>query len=644
MSMDVETSIVIRAFNEEEHLPALLASIKSQRYQSFEVVVVDSGSFDRTREIAKEYCDQLLRIRSEDFTFGFSLNTGVRAARGRFIVIVSAHTKALDGDWLGRLVEPLRDENVAMVYGRQLGTPNSKYSEIQDLKRTFSTVRRTLVPPHFFANNANAAIRKNLWEEHVFDETLPGLEDIEWAKYWMERNYRIIYEPEAAIYHIHQESWPQVYRRYYREAVACHLIGLKSRMHLIPTVLSEVGSFASDLSLAAGDRSLLEKWNEICLFRFYKAIGTVRGLLDGSLMQNKVMRDTFLFDRSYRAVVIHGRGRVSLDMVPVPEVKPGDVLVKVAYEGVCATDLHIFEGSLGYYKDGLAKYPIIPGHEFSGTVVRLGSNVSHLGIDDPVVVECIQACGACPACRQQNWIGCKERREVGVIGLNGGYSEFVVVPGRYVHKLPPGVDLRLAAAVEPLAVVHKGLRRLKSVLGTMDSAKRCAVVGAGPIGHLCAKVLSLRGYQVTVFDRDPRRRAYFEGSAVATAVSLDSLRDHELIVEATGDPEALHAILEKSMAGATVLLLGLPYAHREFTFESVVAYDKAIIGSVGSEGEDFEEAIRILPLLNLSPFLERIIPLEQFEKAWAETREKQHLKVLLEIGSSSGSFPREANL
>ena len=89
--------------------------------------------------------------------------------------------------WLGNLIKPLHDDTTAMVYGRQLGARSSNFSEAQDMRRTFGKQRRVLRPPRFFANNANSAVRKDLWRQHPFDEGLLGLEDIEWAKYWMKR-------------------------------------------------------------------------------------------------------------------------------------------------------------------------------------------------------------------------------------------------------------------------------------------------------------------------------------------------------------------------------------------------------------------------------------------------------------------------
>jgi len=104
-----------------------------------------------------------------------------------------------------------------------------------------------------------------------------------------------------------------------------------------------------------------------------------------------------------------------------------------------------------------------------------------------------------------------------------------------------------------------------------------------------------------------------------------------VIVEATGNSDALYSILDHSRAGAILLLLGLPYARREFNFESIVAYDKTVIGSVGSSAEDFEEAIRILPELQVDRFLEKTLPLCDFEKGWELSRERKHLKVVLDL-------------
>lgn len=640
-----ETSVVIRTFNEEKHLPQLLAALDTQRYRDFEIIVVDSGSWDRTREIASQRCDRLLRIEPRDFTFGYSLNVGIRAARGRHIAILSAHTRPLDDRWLGALVEPLRESDTAMVYGRQVGAAESSFSERQDFRRLYGVKRRVLRPPEFFANNANSAVRRDLWEQHPFDESLSGLEDIEWAKYWMERGYKVVYEPSAALYHIHEETWRQVRRRYHREAIAGRWIGLKSPRQVVSEFGREAVYLAADLGYATAETisaprrfwDLGQRIQEIMLFRWNKALGTARGLLDGSVMVDPLRRQRMYYDRSYQAVVIHGPGRASLEEIELLDIKPGDVLIRVAHVGVCATDLKILDGGLGVYRIGRAKYPIVPGHEFAGRVVGVGANVSGLREGDPVVAECIQGCGWCIQCRRLNPIGCSERVELGVFGRNGAYAEYVVVPGQFVHRLPDNMDLRAATLCEPLAVVLKGLRRLAPLCDLHQDRKRCAVIGAGPLGHLCARVLAARGHQVTAFDRNPMRLRFLQGSGIAVSRELVELSQFDVIVEATGDPEVLHTALRESGAKAAVLLLGLPYGAQEVDFENVVAYDKSIVGSVGSSAEDFAGAVELLPSLDVSAYMQTVVPLARFRDAWAICRRQEQLKVLLDIETRAES-------
>jgi 2-desacetyl-2-hydroxyethyl bacteriochlorophyllide A dehydrogenase len=638
---DPETSIIIRAFNEEKHLPELLVGIRDQTYKDVEVIVVDSGSFDRTKSIAEDWGAKVFSIDSQDFTFGFSLNFGIRAARGKYIVITSAHTKPVDRLWLQLLIDALQEDRTAMVYGRQLGVPQSKFSEQRDFARAFGGERKVIRPPQYFANNANAGVRKDLWEKYRFDESLPGCEDIDWAKHWIDQGYQVVYEPGAAVYHTHDETWEQIRKRYYREAAATRAIGLHSRLS-IPSVLgSELKALISDLgaSLTVKPRSFSSRASagEILRFRFNKTLGTTLGLMDGSVMSSPQRRDEIFYTRKSKAVVIEGPNRAEVQDLELPEVKPADVLIEVAYEGVCGTDLEILEGTLGYFKNGLAKYPIVPGHEFSGWVTRLGARVDGLRVGDPVVVECIQSCGSCEQCQRENWIGCPNRKEVGVMRLNGGYSRYVVAPARFVHKIPGELDMRKAALCEPLAVVHKGVRRLDYLLKQLRVNEACAVIGAGPIGHLCAQVLTSKGYRVGVFDQDPRRLGYFSEQGIEPLKDIKEVERFRVIIEATGDPEALATSLKKSSPGSTHLLLGLPYSRRPFNFEDVVAYDKIILGSVGSSGEDFVEAIKLLPKLPVDAFLQCVLPLEDYGTAWEKFRRRDHLKILLRVSGSDQS-------
>ena len=164
--------------------------------------------------------------------------------------------------------------------------------------------------------------------------------------------------------------------------------------------------------------------------------------------------------------------------------------------------------------------------------------------------------------------------------------------------------------------------------------KRCAVVGAGTIGHLATKVLTLRGHEVTVFDRDADRLALLN-EAVRTETFLNALERFDWLIEATGSQAALTTLLQQSATGATLLLLGLPYAQHNFSFESIVGFDKTVVGSVGSSGADFDKALATLPRLDTSPFLQCSYPLEEFAHAWNAARSKTHIKVMLRIDANA---------
>jgi threonine dehydrogenase-like Zn-dependent dehydrogenase len=159
------------------------------------------------------------------------------------------------------------------------------------------------------------------------------------------------------------------------------------------------------------------------------------------------------------------------------------------------------------------------------------------------------------------------------------------------------------------------------------------VAGAGAIGHFTAKILSAHGHDVTVIDRDPTRLRLLNGG-IRTAASADAA-GYDWIVEATGNQEVLEGLLACSATGATLLLLGFPYAQRPFSFETVVGFDRTIVGSVGSTSQDFDDAIRMLPRIDTKPFLQSVFPLERFADAWTATRNRQHLKVMLKVDHST---------
>jgi glycosyltransferase involved in cell wall biosynthesis len=154
----IRCSIVIRSYNEEAHVARLLVGIMNQTVREVEIILVDSGSTDATRAIASRYPVRILHIDPSSFSFGRSLNMGCAAAQGETVVVASAHIYPVYADWLEQLLRPFDDERVAVVYGKQRGGEETRWSEHRLFRQWFPEMS---VPRQesAFCNNANAAIR-----------------------------------------------------------------------------------------------------------------------------------------------------------------------------------------------------------------------------------------------------------------------------------------------------------------------------------------------------------------------------------------------------------------------------------------------------------------------------------------------------
>ncbi len=274
--MSPEISIIVRAYNEERHLGRLLEGILQQSVKDVQVVLVDSGSSDGTLAVAAKYPVEVVHIQPDDFTFGRSLNLGIAQARAERLVFASAHVYPVYPDWLERLVEPLDDSHVALTYGKQRGGETTKFSEHQIFASWFPD-RPQPRQAHPFCNNANAAIRKELWQLHPYDETLPGLEDLAWARWAVESGYAVSYTPEAEVIHVHNETPRGVYNRYRREGMAFKHIYPLERFGLNDLLRLYLTNVFSDLRAAAGQQRLGASWRSILWFRWMQFRGTYQG-------------------------------------------------------------------------------------------------------------------------------------------------------------------------------------------------------------------------------------------------------------------------------------------------------------------------------------------------------------------------------
>lgn len=290
-------SIIVRCYNEADHIGKLLHGISQQSADDYEIVLVDSGSTDGTLEIAREFgVDRIEHIEPEKFSFGRALNYGCEAADGEFCVIASAHVYPKREDWLECLLSKFDDEDVALVYGKQRGNDVTAFSENQIFKQWFPDhdIDRQ---PHPFCNNANVAIRRELWEEFPYDEHLTGLEDIDWAKRVQKAGYEITYASGAEIVHVHDETAREILNRYRREAYAHKEIMPDQSFSLFDFVKLSIQNIASDYRVALDESKFRSNVVEIPTFRLLQFWGTYRGFNKQGPISDDLWQRFFYPDR-----------------------------------------------------------------------------------------------------------------------------------------------------------------------------------------------------------------------------------------------------------------------------------------------------------------------------------------------------------
>ncbi|MBI1392439.1 MAG: glycosyltransferase [Alphaproteobacteria bacterium] len=280
-------SIIFRALNEEKWFGQALAACREQEIADadVEIILVDSGSTDRTVEIAEAAGARIVHIKKHDFTFGRSLNYGCEAAAGDYLVFISAHCIPAHRHWLANLIRPLREGLVDYSYGRQLGHEVTKFSERQIFAQYFPAFDK-LPQADFFANNANAAIARELWEKHRFDETVTGLEDMVLAKAIVRDGGRIGYVADAPVYHIHEETLRQTRRRYYREALTLREIMPEVQLHFGDFVRYTTAAILHDFSEALSERKLLSVAGEVVSFRLMQYWGAWKGHTENRVLSH----------------------------------------------------------------------------------------------------------------------------------------------------------------------------------------------------------------------------------------------------------------------------------------------------------------------------------------------------------------------
>ena len=297
-----------------------------------------------------------------------------------------------------------------------------------------------------------------------------------------------------------------------------------------------------------------------------------------------------------RAAVYQGPGRVEVESRPVPDLRPGDVLVEVSHCGICGTDLHLV-------LEGMGRPSSIGGHEYSGRIAKIGEAVDGWQPGDRVVINpCKPACGRCEYCRESQTSLCLERGAVaGGEEHQGGFAELTRVAPDQLYPVPDGLSLRAAALAEPLAVALHGIK-----LAQVKVGQRILITGAGPVGSFTLAALRAQGLtDITVSEPLELRRG-LASRLGATRVLLPEELDPPLLpfdvaedayhvaFECSGNPAATEAALGLLRRGGRLVLVGTGLKRPRLDHNRVLLNELIVTGSYNYDENGFEAALELL--------------------------------------------------
>lgn len=277
-----------------------------------------------------------------------------------------------------------------------------------------------------------------------------------------------------------------------------------------------------------------------------------------------------------KAVVIAAPSSVEVHEVESRPPGPGEVRIAVALVGICATDVHILDGHFP-----TARYPIIPGHEVTGTVVEVGEGVPTLEIGTRVVIDPGVPCGMCRLCRDGRPNLCEHRNAFGIT-LTGGAAEELTLPAVNCYPVPPNVPPEAAVLAEPLACVTHAFDLVRSPAG-----EDVLIYGAGTIGLLAlfvARHLGARSVSVVELDAarcDTAERAGAD-NAGTSGDAFAPLADWGLVVDATGAVPAISDGIQRVRRGGSFLQIGVAHPERSIDLKPYDLFSRelAVVGSM----------------------------------------------------------------
>ena len=317
-----------------------------------------------------------------------------------------------------------------------------------------------------------------------------------------------------------------------------------------------------------------------------------------------------------KAVVVERPHQVSYREVDAPAVGPDDVLVSSREAGLCRTDIEVMTGI--FTDPRWVRFPVIPGHEWAGTVAEVGANVDSVRGGDRVVCEGLIGCHRCGPCRRGETHWC-ERIEALGFTRPGGYAELVTVPSRVVHPLPDHVSFDAGVLIEPASVVLHGLEKARPQPG-----ETVGVIGIGTLGSLAITLLRLYSPArlVAYGVREEELELALQlgaGEVVSAGEGAPPPAELDLVVDTSGAPSAIALATEICRPGGRAVLLGIAGDDRSITLPSdrLTGKDMALIGSLAYPASVWARVVGLVSdrVIELDRIVTHRFPAAEFQEA-----------------------------
>ena len=280
-----------------------------------------------------------------------------------------------------------------------------------------------------------------------------------------------------------------------------------------------------------------------------------------------------------RALVITGPRSARVQEVQAPRAGPGQVVVNVRRAGICGTDVELFTGQLAYFAQGKTRFPVRPGHEWSGVVSGLGAGVDAGWLGVRVTGDTMLGCGHCARCRAGHGHVCAERHEVGIMGWPGALAEQVLVPVSSLHRLPDALDDRSGALVEPGGNAWRAV-----TAACAGPGKRILVCGPGTIGLLTVAFATAAGAEVHVLAVEDGRRdlASSFGAAAYWTAGEPPAQTYDAVIDCTDDHQMPAAALALAEPTGRLVCIGISGVPSLVDSRDLVLADLTAIGILGA--------------------------------------------------------------